>query len=62
LFDHTSKSFTSGWLIFDISIKYEGKIYATSYMIKPPQVKKKYLKRINRVNLLGVINKEILNI
>jgi hypothetical protein len=44
LFDHTSKSFTSGWLIFDMSIKYEGKIYATSYIIKPPQIKKKHLK------------------
>ena len=45
LFDHTSKSFISGWLIFDVSIKYDNKTYATSYIMKPPQIKKKNLKK-----------------
>jgi len=47
LFDHTSKSFISGWLIFDMAIKHDNKIYTTSYMIKPPQIKKRYLKKKN---------------
>jgi len=50
LFDHTSKSFINGWLIFDTSIKYDGKIYGTSYMIKPPRVKGKLLKHKNDEN------------
>lgn len=44
LFDHTSNSYVNGWLIFDTSIKYDGETYGASYMIKPPQVKEKYLK------------------
>jgi hypothetical protein len=50
LFDHTSKSFVNGWLIFDTSIKYNGKIYGASYMIKPPQVKEKFFKHKNGEN------------
>lgn len=44
LFDHTVKGFINGWLIFDVSIKYDEKIYATSYVIKPPQIKKSVFK------------------
>lgn len=50
LFDHTSKSYVNGWLIFDTSIKYDGNVYGASYMIKTPQVKEKYLKHIKDEN------------
>ena len=50
LYDHSSGSYVNGWLIFDASIKYNEKIYGTSFMIKPPQVKEKHLKKKNNAN------------